>query len=393
MKNQTILCTLLLLFSLLVSACANTAQAAPAAVSDPASDVSSETVIAEGQLVPGKHIGLSFVNGGRVAEVTVSEGQHVRQGQALARLEGSAALLAQQAAAQLEIIETRQAMQNLDENALLALALASAELEAAQKAYDDAERGWNGKTAANPSAFDTALGDYLAAEAAVRQAQKQADEEADQPADAPTRLQAGKDLQREQTRRANAYQALRNDYENPQEGSQTEKRTVLLAAITRLETARLELDKLAGGPDPDLSELLDARLKAAQATLSATEEGLRALEIIAPWDGILLAWDLEVGEIAAPGQWVGALADTSAWYVETTDLTENGVVDIQAGATAKISVDALSGENFSGKVESIRGYGEKYQGDMTYTVRIRLDQNDPRWYWNMNVLVTVIVTR
>jgi hypothetical protein len=53
-----------------------------------------------------------------------------------------------------------------------------------------------------------------------------------------------------------------------------------------------------------------------------------------------------------------------------------------------VTVNALPGEPYSGVVESIQGKGEKIQGDITYQVRIRLDQSDPRWYWNMVAKIT-----
>ena len=387
MKKQFLL-TILFVVSLLVSACAGNAQAAPTTEITSNAD-QSPGIVAEGILLPGEHIALAFANGGRALEVNVSEGERVRAGQVLARLEGSEALQAQRAAADLELVAVHQSQKDLDENTLQALALASADLETYIKVYDDAVRAWNGRNGSNPTVFDTTLVDYLEAEEAVRDAQKSVNDQADQPADAPTRLQAEKDLQREQTRRASAYIALLADYENPQEGSTTDKRTALLAAITLLETARQRLIDLSGGADPDQVEVLEARQKAAESARSAAEEGLRALEIRAPWDGVLSAWDLKVGEIVSPGSPVGALADLSSWYVETTDLTENGVVSIQPGDPVSIQLDALPGETFGGTIESIRGYGEQYQGDMTYTVRIRLDQIDQRWYWNMSATVTI----
>jgi len=96
-----------------------------------------------------------------------------------------------------------------------------------------------------------------------------------------------------------------------------------------------------------------------------------------------------VGQGVAAGQTVGGLANTGGWRVETTDLTENSVVAVKRGDQVSITVDSLPGETFTGTVESIRGRGEKYQGDMTYRVRIRMHQNDPRWYWNMTVKVTI----
>lgn len=388
MKKQHLL-PVLFAISLLVSACTGNVQAAPPTETAINADQFTPGIVAEGMLLPGEHIALAFVSGGRVLEVNVNEGGHVRAGQVLALLEGSEALQAHQAAAELELVAVHQAQQDLDEHTLLALALASADLEAALKVYDDAARAWNGRNATNPTVFDTVLVDYLEAEDAVRDAQKSTNDEVDQPADAPARLQAEKDVQREQTRRANAFIALLKDYENPQEGSNTNTRTALLSAITQLETARQRLADLAGGPDPDQAELLEARQKAAETTLAAAEEELRALEIRAPWDGVLLAWDLVVGEIVSPGNPVGELADISSWYVETTDLTENGVVSIQPGDQVSVQLDAFPGETFKGTVESIRGFGEKFQGDMTYTVRIRLDQIDQRWYWNMSATVTI----
>ncbi len=388
MKRQL---TFPLLFcaALLLSACSGVAQAAPATATSPAAAPALDAVVAEGSLVPAQEMVLAFPAGGRVLEVAAAEGDTVQAGDVLARLEGSEALLAQQAAADLEIIETRQALDDLETDTLLALSLASAELESAQKDYDTAENAWSGKNAADPTEFDTALINYIEAETTVREAQEKVNDEAGQPKDSPSRQQADDDLLREQARRAEAYAALLTDYENPQEGSQTGARTTLLKAITRLETARARLSDLNGGADPDLRALLDARLAAAQAARDAAQEGLSALEIRAPWAGVLVLWDLVVGEVALPGQPVGALADFSAWFVETTDLTENGVVLISTGDEVEITVDALPGEAFNGVIESIQGKGEKYQGDMTYKARIRMTQHDPRWYWNMNVKVTI----
>jgi len=152
---------------------------------------------------------------------------------------------------------------------------------------------------------------------------------------------------------------------------------------------RLRLDKLNGGPDPDLEARLQARLEAARAAQVAAQEGRRALEVQAPWSGELVDWELKVGQGVAAGQTVGGLANTGGWRVETTDLTENSVVAVKRGDQVSITGDSLPGETFTGTVESIRGRGEKYQGDMTYRVRIRMHQNDPRWYWNMTVKVTI----
>jgi HlyD family secretion protein len=42
----------------------------------------------------------------------------------------------------------------------------------------------------------------------------------------------------------------------------------------------------------------------------------------------------------------------------------------------------------TGKVASIKGFGENRQGDIVYTVVVKLDTQDPRLRWNMTAKVT-----
>lgn len=391
MKNQfVLLITLFCCLSLTLASCTGNAEvtraSAAAEINQP--QPTTNQVVAEGRLVPGQNVDLVFASAGRIKEVLIKEGQTVEAGQLLARLEGSQNFQAQESAARLEIIQVEQSLRDLQDDAFLALAQASTELETAQKNYETAADDWNGDNLDHPTTFETALNDYIKAEEAVQKAQKTINDKSDAVKDSPERVQAEKDLLREQKRRTDAYDVIRSTFEKPQEGGEANTRTTLVNAIARLETARLRLGQLNGGPDPDLKAILEARLQAAQAAQQAALEGLRALEIHAPWSGVVVFWDAKVGQGILPEQPVGALANSATWFVETTDLTENSIVAIQVGAPVKITVNALPGETFGGIVESIQGKGEKYQGDMTYRIRILMDQDDPRWYWNMNVKIT-----
>jgi hypothetical protein len=82
------------------------------------------------------------------------------------------------------------------------------------------------------------------------------------------------------------------------------------------------------------------------------------------------------------------LADFSPWRVETDDLTEIEVPDVFVGQKATISPDALPDLELSGTVEYISGLYEEKRGDVTYTARILLDEDDPRLRWGMTVVVT-----
>ncbi len=101
------------------------------------------------------------------------------------------------------------------------------------------------------------------------------------------------------------------------------------------EDAQRAYDRVKDGPDVDQLALLEASLEAARANVSA-------FAVIAPFDGTVMDVNVAVGEQAGPEFWAVKVADTSAWYVETSDLTELEVVRIAVGQKVIILPDALS---------------------------------------------------
>ena len=75
--------------------------------------------------------------------------------------------------------------------------------------------------------------------------------------------------------------------------------------------------------------------------------------------------------------------------IETDDLTEIEVVDVQIGAPVTITFDAIPDLELPGRVIWITPYGEKKEGDITYTVRVSPAENDPRLRWNMTAIVNI----
>ncbi|PKO13459.1 MAG: hypothetical protein CVU39_18815 [Chloroflexi bacterium HGW-Chloroflexi-10] len=349
---------------------------------------SASQVIAEGKLLPAQHMELSFASGGRVAEVLVNNGELVEAGQLLALLEGSELYTAQETTANLLKQQSELALKTLEEKSFPAIIAAAANLEAAQKAYEDAARTWryDFKTA---DRFDTTIDEYILAEEAVQEAQKELDDKNDLAENAPARIQAADNLKREEKRRTAAYQDMLPDFEYPQSGQNNTERTLLVAAITQLENARLQAGKLQNGPDADQKALLEAQLESAVQSATAALTSLKLLELRAPFAGKLIQWDVQPGETIAAGSMVGAIAEPTEWLVETSDLTENSISQVAVGDNVSVTVDALPGETFTGTVEWVDGYGMKWQGDITYRVRVKLDESDPRWYWNMTTTVTI----
>ncbi len=125
-----------------------------------------------------------------------------------------------------------------------------------------------------------------------------------------------------------------------------------------------------------------------EENLTAAKANLENLDLMATIDGTVVDLDLVVGQQVTPGQPVMRIADLSQLYVETDDLTEIEVVDVEVGQKVTVVADALPDVEMTGTVESINQVFEEKRGDITYTVRIALDDPDPRLRWGMTVVVT-----
>lgn len=105
--------------------------------------------------------------------------------------------------------------------------------------------------------------------------------------------------------------------------------------------------------------------------------------------GVVAALDAKTGEYIAPGAPVVHLADLSAWQIETTDLTELNIARVREDSQAAVTFDAIPNLELLGTVSHIRALGENKQGDITYTVTVQLDRQDPRLRWNMTASVAM----
>jgi multidrug resistance efflux pump len=125
----------------------------------------------------------------------------------------------------------------------------------------------------------------------------------------------------------------------------------------------------------------------AKLSLDAAKAKLNDLELKAPFDGTISTLNTTTGEFVSPGLAVITLADFSTWLIETTDLTELDVAQVNLGQPAMIHFDALPDIGLIGRVTTIKPFGENRQGDIVYTVVLKLETTDPRLRWNMTASV------
>jgi multidrug efflux pump subunit AcrA (membrane-fusion protein) len=343
-----------------------------------------EAVIAEGHLVPNDDLTLSFTVRGKVAEILVEEGDIVSEGDVLIRLADREQAEAALAAAELELITAQQAYDDLIRTEGLGRADAWQSFMDAQEVRAEAEREWEDLNVDNiDERIEDREADVRDAQEELDDAQEEFDKYADLDEDNSKREDAEDDLEREQE---DYNEALRDLEEEIRERDAV--RAELDEALAAEAEAKRKYELTLDGPDVEQLALLEARLNNAKAQVASAENNLANFELKAPFDGEIMDINVSVNEMVGPEGWAVIVADTSQWYIETSDLTELEVVDVAEGQRVDILADALPDDEMRGVVEEISQLFKSQGGDILYTVRIKVDDVDPRMRWGMTVEVT-----
>jgi multidrug resistance efflux pump len=380
MNKKRSLTVVLLAAALLLAACGSN-QATPEPFSPPVND---NTVIAEGHLVPRDDLYLSFQVRGKVADILVQKGEQVKQGQVLVRLADQESAQAALTSAKLEQTSAQQAYDDFVRNADFAHAQAWQGYLKAQIAREDAQAAWD---ALNQDSIDTKIDEAEAVvedkKSALQDAQDEFDKYKDLNKDNATRKRAKDDLDKAQK----DYDEAVAKWDEAQR-ERDSVRAELDQALAAETEAKRKFDLTASGPDHEQLDQLQARLDNATAQVAAAQNDLDNYELKAPFDGTVADINVSVNEMVGPEKWAVLVADFSQWYVDTSDLTELEVVKLTQGQAAAIAPDALPDVSLTGTVTEISQSYKSQGGDILYTVRLKVDNVDPRLRWGMTVEVT-----
>jgi multidrug resistance efflux pump len=364
------------LVSLLLSACGSLPGGAGAATPTPLPTVVSDAnIVAEGRVVPAEDKTQAFFTSGQVEEVLVSEDEVIKKDQLLARLGNREQLQAAIAGAEAELVAANQARKQLDDDHALALASAADAIAAANKSLKDTQYQLDNFTVPQGMLGLTPLEAIAKMKDLLDKARDRFEPYKYYPSTNNTREDRKEDLDTAQSDYNTAIRWLQLD-------------TNVKNAQTRLDQAMQDYETLSNGPDPDQVESAEARIKAAQANLEAAKAAVENLDLFSTIDGTIVQMDLVQGQMVTPGTPVMRVADLSELFAETDDLTEIEVVDVAIGQKVTVVADALPDVEMTGVVESIKQVYEEKRGDITYTVKIKLDNPDPRLRWGMTVVIT-----
>jgi HlyD family secretion protein len=330
------------LAGLLFAACAPSANQ-PAEATPIPTVKASDIIVAEGRVEPVRYAEIAFGASGVVSEVLIKESGQVRKGQPLIRLGDESD--ANYAAAQLELVNAQQALNDLTNSSGSDLAQTVIDLKDATEDHKKAE-------------------DYLHY---LRTAQR-----------VP---QTNTKVLLVQTWKGYHYEYKLKNFKGPAPQDWIiEAENDLALKKARLDELQRAYDRMQGGVDTEQLALLEARLNAARARLAA-------FAVTAPFDGVVAYVHARAGESINAGENAVTVVDFSDWVVKTTDVTEIDVVKLKEGQAATVTLDAIPGVELIGEILSIGQTYSQNQGDIVYEVTVVLTDTDPAMRWGMTAAI------
>lgn len=317
--------------------------------STPAAAAAVAGTAANGYVVAARRAALSSDVPGRIVELRVTEGSVVKQGDIVARLYSD---------------EWRAAM----ERARADVVAAEAALARAAVAQESAAAGEQ-EARATAEAQQARLAEARAQHLWAQQEHTRIEELVRQEIGAPQDLQrARSDLDAAAARVGAAEAALRS-------------------AEATVRSAGLRVQVASGD-----REVAMAQREMAAAAMRQAEAALDKMDVRAPFDGIVVLKDAEVGEVVSPNSQGGSnargsvctMVDFDSLEVQA-DVPETSLRSVVLGAPADVFLDAFPDQPYPGRVDRIWPTADRQKA--TIEVRVRLERRDQRLRPEMGVRV------
>ncbi len=185
---------------------------------------------------------------------------------------------------------------------------------------------------------------------------------------------ADREIELAQARLADADEALAALLEDPDPIDVQVRQSAVRVAVESLADAEATLAEYNTVDRLEIN-LREADLVAAQATLDTAVADLDRATLRAPFDGVVIAVNIEEDRQVNANTEAIEIADPSIVEVSGS-VDEIDVLFLQIGAQAFVSLEALGAEALPGTVSSIASTGTSQQGIVTYPVTIRVDSSE-----------------
>jgi HlyD family secretion protein len=336
------------------------------------------TVSATGNIEPASRVLLSFKSPGRVADVLAQEGQEVKAGDLLARLEAAELELAL-AQAETGVTISQAQLSRLENSRPSASDVAAAEaaLASAQAAYQELLAG-PGK-----DELDAARGTVERALLVRDQAQAAYD----QVAHLPNVGMLPQSLQLQQA--TLDYSLAETNYRLAVKGPSEAQKS---AARAQVAQAQASLDRLQQDPAAEDVQIARAQVDQAGVGVEQARLALAGTELRSPFDGVISALNVQAGELTSGALPAVELADLSGFHI-TVNVDEIDVGAVAVGQEASITLDALADLELAGHVSSIAPTASLETGVISYRLRIDIDPSDAPLRSGMSATARIIAAQ
>ncbi len=351
-------------------------------VNDPLREVSVSSIKIEdiqdllqvnGEIVTSDDVQIGAQVGGKIQSVSVKEGDMVSQGQVVATMDS--ANIAQQAAqARAALASASAQLAQATSNARLTPRRSTAAVHQAEAALRSAkaqlQKSLNG---ARPEERQQAENNLVSAKSNFDTAKKN--------------LERVRRLVKEGALPESQLDTALNNYENAMTQYQNAVQSAKLIqnqvrpediessreAVRQAEQA-LESAKSSKGLDIVLVDQVNsarAQVSSARAQLEVAEKNLRDTSIRAPFSGRIYGKPLQAGVVVASGTPIARLVGGMGVYFEG-QVPSDKVGQVLAGTPVSISVDAVPGKKFQGKVLAVSPQGDNV--GRLFNIRIQFNE-------------------
>ena len=354
-------------------------------------------VVAEAVIEPARWGELRFEIEGDVTDVLVQEGDTVAAGDVLARLE---TVDVERAVAQAELslhqaeVRLSQAQLNLEQlqeppdevdvrQAEHAVAQAEAAIVAAQLDLTEVvDRPIRNETLEDAEEVYEDLVHKVEAQVEMYESGEEPDywfvDQAKERMD-DARLNLDRIRQQGSAQMQDARNALQQAEQSYQEAQ--DALAELLKGADRLDVEEVQKEIDAAGLE----------IEAAGLSLEEAQSNLEHAELVAPFEGVVVAVEIDAGDAASSGEVAVVLATLNHLQAVTVDLTELDVAQVEEGQGVVVTVDAMPDEEMRGVVERIGLQAQDYRGDVVYPVHVELEEVVPKLRWGMTAMVEIDV--
>jgi len=349
---------------------------------------SNDGILRASGTIEATKVDVAFQIGGRVAEVTATEGQPLKAGDTLARLDPNELqahvnqIQASLEAVHSQILQQESTVDMRRDVVESQINQAHSETEAARMSVERVRNG------SRPE--EIRVSEALATQAEADLARRKNDFQR-----ISSMLEKGVASQQDFDAAQSSYRmaetvlaAARERLALSKEGSRREDLAEAEARLRAVQagTAVAEAGRKGINIERQALDSLRARERELRAQLDAANTQLTYTQIHTPIDGVVLTKNVESGEVVNPGTPVVSIANIDAlWMNIYVPETQTGFVKL--GQAVRVHVDSFPGETFNGKISFVSSESEftpktiqtqEERIKLVYRVKVALENNDQR---------------